>query len=280
MRRRSFVRSVLTGIAGSSVVLPLGTKEEPQIIKIDDNLSLSEYPEIDGYSSGIPEIDAITNGFHGGQLVCVGGPMEHINISFLFGMAVHLARKKVRVDYINTQSNFHEYDRKKNAFMDPELKKKFDTETREYLRLPHIDLGDPRNTDWKEYLQLAQERPPKVLIMDGVGYIEMFIKERQMLRQVKNLAVKMKFPAIVQAPRQSHTRSWKLRKDAVKLSDVGIILQPDFVCGYRNGSEATKQYIVLNCTVGASWCPCVKHAAYSSEVKLQFTGAYLNFKAI
>lgn len=302
MKRRSFMRSIALGSAGIPFAsgfanttgqesMPIWTEGIPRY-EINDELCLKGFPKIDGLSSGVADIDEITNGFQRKQLICVYGPLDHVNTALTAGSVVHNVMKGHFVDFITTESSLDRYLEQVFQGTSPKFKKEMNQllfdhgfGERAKLRLPPIDLGDPKNDGWKKYKEFAHKNPPELLYLDGVNWIELLLEEEDMARQLKDLATELNIPVIVHAPSQSAsdqraTTEQRLRDDFARLGDVFISLIPKFVCDYRYGKTAAKEYILLDSAVCADWCPCPKHRQYSHALRLQFSEPFCQFKAV
>jgi hypothetical protein len=293
MRRRNFLKSVaqaavVAPVAGSLVACAEPEKVQQQEVphfEIFDWFDVRSMPEIKGFSSGVGAIDETTKGFLPGQLIAVHGPLDHINRFFLFDMAIYNACKKKKVDYIYTQSNFYEYFNQKLWTLKPQQRKEFhdDLVVEGFLRLPDVDIGNPNNLGWKEYVSLARKSPPEILILDGAELIEFFLNEKKIAQQLKNLAQELNIPVVVQAiPYKKggidQVKPDKtIRKDFESISDVTICFMPEFVCDYRSGKKSAEKYYSLKTFIWGRNTLTSNPSEYSSVITLQFEEPYLRF---
>ncbi len=301
MRRRSFLRSLALGSAAAELASKLTNAEIPAVARqaggrprfeINDALDLTGLPLIDGLSSGVAAVDEVTNGFHRGQLISVSGPLEHINHALITRSVVHLALTEHVVDFVVTEGSFDKYLADLLGGPDSRLKEQVNLQVlgdkgscRKALRLPDVDLGDPTNDGWKKYKVLARADPPNVIILDGVKYIELFLREADMARQLKTLAVELQIPVLVHAPSGStailrSNSKQQLRNDFARVGDAFIRLTPDYACDLRYSRTEVREFYAIRTLISAEWCPCPKHAKYCSEVKLQYSRPFGQFKSL
>lgn len=276
MRRRSFLKSLLPGTAAVASIGSLKqsvSSHDAEVsdiphFQIDEGLEGAQYPHPEGIGIGVAAIDKRTNGFFPGQLVAIYGPIEEINLSLLMSLIDYATLKQSKtIDYLETDSDFC---RKNLPLMHkPNVLK----EIMPFLRFPDLDIGNPNNLGWKNYLSTVHKNPPALIIADGVESIEMFLGERKMAKQLKNLAVELGIPIVVKAPLRNlkDKTTAHVRSDFESHCEVLLRLIPQFVCDQLNGKTISKYYS-LKANLFSD--PRSKHGAYWSEFTMQFADRF------
>ena len=239
----------------------------------------------DGIRTGIRAIDELTNGFFGGQIVGVTCALDNIALSFLAGVAVDAAMNQKEVDYVASESDGKKYLERRFSYLQPKnantLKNLiFDKENgnrRELLRFVDIDLGDPSNRGWKDYLSVLRDAPPAIMILDGIESIEEFMDEKNMKLQLQELAKELDIPVLLKVPGNAvnvspaGSKHNGIRQDFEDLCNVVISFSPQFICDQYSVGYMRAKYYLLDTVISGTWCPCSKHSGYAGQLKLQFT---------
>lgn len=205
---------------------------------------------------GISSIDKVVRDFAHAGLVLITGPDERINQAFLMYVLLHqfIVQKK-RVDYINVagclKSCEQNYLRLLNLKSLQEMRNYLLKEGNLFnLKTIEIDLGDPSNRNWKDYLIDAANQHPDSIIIDDVSLIEEFQREKAFLQQLKDLTFKVKAPIFICLTKTEGKKSANRLPLAMisrynQHSDVGIYLLPQNTTDFMvDGFPVGRRYSV------------------------------------
>ena len=248
MKRRTFIKSKPT----SSLASGLEKANQREGLKTES----FQRPDSSKIICGISSIDKVVQDFAHAGLVLITGPDERINQAFLMHVLLHqfIVQKK-RVDYINVAGCLKSWEQ--NYLWLLNLKSL--QEMRDYLlkegtlfnfKTIQIDLGDPSNQNWKDYLIDAANQHPDSIIIDDVGLIEEFRREKGFLQQLRDLTVKVKAPIFICLTKTEGKNSVTRLPLAMisryyKYSDVGIYLLPQHSTDFMvDGSPVGRRYSI------------------------------------
>ena len=205
--------------------------------------------------SGIESIDEATNGFRPQQLICVSGPISDINEAFLQNIAHHAAiKQEKKVDFI---------------FQTPFVNSPF-------IRYPDLDIGNPDNLGWKDYKKSLKKNVPDIILVNRIDIIEYFLHERQMPKQLKEIAVEYKIPVVVISPLKKKPKEFKedsleLRKDFDDISDVAIIFNLKYVCNHYEKEKYVGKYYFLQTNIGWNIEPTSEIQPFCTEFEMRYS---------
>lgn len=245
----------------------------------------------EGLGVGIRGIDSVTNGFFGGQLVAVYGPESRfvhafLIQTFLFG-TLHCSK---HIDYVYSSGSLRQWDESLARFVGLQSEAEFwnhlqSQRISRVARIRDIDLGDPKNVDWKKYRDQVSTDVPDCILIDGAEDIELFLKERNMAQQLKALAGTLNVPVIASAPRKNRITedgmmSAALRKDYLHTADVLIRISPTSGVPYFVKNIQTGNRYVLEMLLSSSDCPCSRCRGYLTECAVEFTEHDFRFNTL
>ncbi|GEM_PF-2888628 len=278
-------RSALKALTSFPFIKPLDLNacKSNKVFEPKDNFESTN--DIAGLGVGIKNIDSLSNGFFGGQLISIFGPDDRILNAFLVHTFLYQGlAKKFKVDYVEVGGSLGDMDQNIARFLgvsSPSLAQQFlsKQENVELLHTTSIDLGDSANLGWKDFVRAMIKTPPKSIIVDDIGYIEQFFEEKHMPRQLKELADNFNIPVFVKAPLKTG-KSVSLRRDFETISDVFLRLEPTTSSAYLYNGEKVGTRFVIGATLSSSNCPCEKHKGYGGQVNVSFIDYNLGFSSL
>ena len=153
------------------------------------------------------------------------------------------------------------------------------------LRIIDIDLGDPANQNWKDYIVRVKDKHPDSIIIDDVELIEEFRREKSMVRQLKRLAEDVHAPVFVHAAldRKRSRRYFtglNLRSDFRRWSDVFISVVPKNVIDFKIDDITVGKRFLLDMGLFGVSCPCARHKGYGRSLEIEFVDYDMRFTSL
>ena len=122
-----------------------------------------------------------------------------------------------------------------------------------FLRIIPVELGLPSVKWWKLYRDGVKNDPPDIIILDGVELIELFLEEDTMAAGLKNLAVDLSVPVMVNVPvnREIYNDDDIIhpREDFNQIADIHVGLKPLAVSKYKEHDRSLGKYIFLETNI-------------------------------
>lgn len=257
MKRRSFVQSV----AASAMAIPFLTPA----VKLfsDENTSLRRelFPRNEklirnGLGFGIGWLDTFIDGIRGGELAVVYSPLDEVSIALLINAALYgSVKQSMKIDYVTAHCNERSYVEKALHRTSPVESEKIlgtlygPSDADRLLRIHTLVVGEPAYNGWDMYRDTLCNDPPDAILVDGIGLIERVIHKTDMARELKELALGMSVPVMVNAPiDRVMYRDENIvhpRGDFNSLADIHIGFTPRAVAKYRENNHEAGDYYFL-----------------------------------
>lgn len=287
MERRSVLKALTTIPFIKS--LPFSHLRDSLPFNSQDKFEMSK--DLSGIGVGIECLDNISNGFLGGQLISVYGPDDLIIRAFLVHTFLYQTlSEKNRVEYGYVGGSLGALDKNIAQFLDlpsPEQAWSYlsSNGNDELLRVADIDLGDPRNIGWKDFVKHINAETPDCVIIDDIRLMEEFLQERSMARQCKEMAVKNNIPVIVKSPLKGESLDGNepssiLRSDFSTQSDVIIRLVPMSSTPYLIDDKAVGTRFTVKVFMHSQYRPNEPWKNYSNISHMVFIDYDLQFRSL
>jgi len=282
MERRSFLKAVSAASAAS--ILPSPLSEEKQGATFEQS-------DVEGIGLGITVCDTLSNGFFGSQLISVFGPEGAINEALLIHTFLYqLIALRKRVDYIGSTGSLKRWEqsylRRLEYNTTDEMRRALNKSgVTDNLQIIDIDLGDPANKNWKDYIVRVKDKHPDSIIVDDVELIEEFGREKSMVRKLKQLAKDVHAPVFIHAAldgKRSHRyfSQLNLRNDFRRWSDVLISVVPKNVIDFKVDEITVGKRFLLDMKLIGVSCPCARHKGYGANLSVEFVDYDMRFTSL
>ena len=257
MKRRSFVQSV----AASAMAIPFLTPAVKLFSGENTSLRRELFPRGEklirnGLGFGIGKLDTFIDGIRGGELAVVYSPLDEVSIALLINAALYGSIKQsMKIDYVTAHCNERSYIEKALHRTSPVESEKIlgtvydSSHADRLLRIHTLVVGEPSNNGWDMYHDTLCNDPPDAILVDGIGLIERVIHKTDMAQELKELALGMSVPVMVNAPidrvMYRNDNIVHPRGDFNSRADIHIGFTPRAVAKYRENNHEADDYYFL-----------------------------------
>jgi hypothetical protein len=183
-------------------------------------------------------------------------PLDEVSIALLINAALYGSIKQsMKIDYVTAYCNERSYLEKTLHRTSPVESEKIlgtvydSSDADRLLRIHTLVVGEPSHNGWDMYRNTLCNDPPDAILVDGIGLIERVIHKTDMAWELKELALGISVPVMVNSPiDRTMYRDDNIvhpRGDFNSLADIHIGFTPRVVAKYRENNREPGNYYFL-----------------------------------